>query len=137
MITEDNYSRWKNDAQLWKKVIKFGIVGGMVTGVHGIVLAALVEFWYWNAVYATFVAFVTAFLTSYLLNSLWTFGVMAKNKMYFIKFFAVAIVGLLLNVIIMYITTEVIQWNYQTGFFIGIIVVPTVSFSLNYVWTFR
>lgn len=119
-----------------KKVFKFGIVGGIATGIHVGLVTALVELAGISAVIATFPAYLLALLWSYTLNQRWTFKAQGTHSDFFPKFLLVSLTGLVICSIIMY-GCELWQIHYQIGLLITVIVVPMYSFFLNHFWVFR
>lgn len=119
------------------KFLKFGLVG--VTGTildFGITYLAK-EKLKWNKYLANSCGFVIAVSNNYYLNRIWTF----KNTdpdigWQFSKFMTVALVGLLLNNLIIYLLTERMKLNFYFAKLSATFIVFIWNFFLNYLITF-
>ena len=94
-----------------KKFISYFFVGG---------LAALVEwltFFIFNSFssyfIATIIAFIVATTVNYFLGKKWTFKSYQKRKMDVVAVFVVSGIGLLLNLLFMYLLVEIIKIPYE------------------------
>lgn len=120
------------------KFIKFGIVGmsGMIVdfGFTWIFKEKLKV----NKYIANSIGFVTAATSNYILNRVWTFKSHENNiPLEFFSFFAVSVIGLLINNLIIYLLTEKMHVKFYTAKLIAIGVVVIWNFFANYLVTFR
>jgi putative flippase GtrA len=123
-----------------KQFIKFCLVGTLNTGVDfGIYLALtrLTDFWYQNLVWASVVSFSAAVLSSFVLNTFWTFRAGGQGwQRRVAPFFAVAIGGLVVNAGTVWLLLTLGIFDILAK------VVATVftlawNFTLQKKWTFR
>ena len=120
---------------------KFASVGVVATGVHAIVYAvigAVLE-----PMLANLIAFFVAFLFSYLGHFLWTFRDQTQGRevhkafVYQFRFLLVALSGLLLNSLAVWVVTQWLQIDYLYAIGPMVFVVPLVTFTLAKGWAFR
>lgn len=119
-----------------RKLIRYGIVGVMGAITHMSTLFALVELGLARPIPATVAGFVLALLTSYLLNRYWTFQHQGAHLPSMAKYCVVSVFGLLLNMGIITLCTDVLGWWYGWGGAIAVVVVAANNFFLNNFWTF-
>lgn len=87
--------------------IKYLIVGGTVTAIDFILLYIFVEFFsIWYMLAAAF-SFIIALTVSFFLNKLWTFkNIDKKISLQIVKFVIINLIGLGINLIVLYILVE-------------------------------
>lgn len=115
---------------------KFALIGGIATILHASTVIVLVEIFSFDAALAAIPAFILALSISYLANHSWTFKKRGGHCGYFPKFVLAAIGGLSINWIIMCVIVNLVGWNYLIALGIVIVVLPLLSFTLNYKWIF-
>ncbi|MCC9136832.1 GtrA family protein [Pontibacter silvestris] len=119
------------------KFLKFGLVG--VTGTvldFGITYLAK-EKLKWNKYLANSCGFIIAVSNNYYLNRIWTFNNTDPNIGWqFSKFMTVALIGLLLNNLIIYLLTERMKLNFYFAKLSATFIVFIWNFFLNYLFTF-
>ena len=119
------------------RFIRFGIVGcsGMIVdfGVTWICKEKL----RWNKYLSNSLGFVLAATNNYVWNRLWTFESESEAvvREYF-SFVVIAIIGLALNNLIVYLLHERLRLNFYLSKLIAIGCVTIWNFSMNYVFTF-
>ncbi|WP_255594301.1 GtrA family protein [Pontibacter sp. HSC-14F20] len=119
------------------KFLKFGLVGftGLIIdfGVTFLVKEKL----RWNKYVANSLGFILASINNYVLNRLWTFHSHDPEIGWqFSKFLLVAVAGLVINNLIVYLLTEKAKLNFYVSKFIAIVLVFIWNFLLNYLYTF-
>jgi len=116
--------------------LKFALVGGVATATH--VLAALILFYIsgLGAFSANLMGFVSAWLVSYGGNRYWTFVASGPHRVTAPKFLLVSIVGLLLNMAIIYLACDVMNLPFWLGLAIVVAVVPILQFAASRYWVF-
>ncbi len=119
------------------RFFRFASVGLLATAIHVAIVYALVEAAGVEPVIASIPAFLAALVASYLLNRNWTFAAGESGIAGFFKYSLVALGGLLLNAVIMYVAVHVMQAHYLLGLAIVVAIVPVASFLLQRDWTFR
>lgn len=95
----------------------------------------LVQFRILDHVAASVVGFALGTFMSWLLNSLWTFSAPLHGRI-LLRFIAVTLVGLGLNVLIM-AGAEAVGIDYRLGLFLVLVVVPVFNFCCHRLWTYR
>ncbi len=119
-----------------RQFLIFASVGAVGTAGHYATLVVLVELLSLDPVIASTFGFTAGALINYVLNCKYTF---VSNKPYtetIIKFFIVAVIGAIVNSIIMYVGTSLLEINYLLAQIIATGVVLLQNFFLNKVWTF-
>lgn len=82
--------------------------------------------------------FMVATVSNYLLNKFWTFHVPGRDTMFleFSKFFGIALAGLLINNLILYVIHEKMGLNFYLAKVFAIGIVAIWNFMGNYIYTF-
>lgn len=119
-----------------RNFVKYGMVGVIGTVVHTAILTLCVELLDIRAIYSTILGFIGSLVLSYKLNSIWTFKENNNTSFSFLKYLVVCLSGLLINVLIMFLTVDVFHSSYIIGQGIAIIVVPIFNFTLSQYWAF-
>ncbi len=116
--------------------LKFALVGGVATATH--VLAALLFFFAAgiDAFTANLMGFVSAWLLSYGGNRYWTFSASGPHRVTAPKFLLVSLVGLLFNMAIIYVASDVLALPFWLSLAIVVAVVPILQFAASRYWVF-
>lgn len=121
-----------------KQFLKFCVVGTVGTAIDFGLLYILVEFsniWY---LLAATISFIVAVINNYIFNKIWTFENKDSNFLkQFVQFLVVSVVGLGLNVLILYILVEFAGIWYILAKVLATGVVLIWNFFANKYWTFR
>jgi putative flippase GtrA len=90
-----------------------------------------------NKYIANSTGFILAASSNYLWNRLWTFESHDSHiaREYF-SFILIAIIGLMLNNLVIYLLTDKLQWNFYLSKLIAIGVVTLWNFGMNFLFTF-
>ena len=80
-----------------RQFLTFGLVGGIATAGHYLVLVVLVEWARLDPLLATSIGAAAGAVIAYTLNRKWTFSARPAIAVSFAKFFAIAGIGLVLN----------------------------------------
>jgi len=124
----------------WTRFIKFNLVGltGVVVNEGLLVLLASGGVYY---VYASAFAIEASIISNFVLNDLWTFRDRRHGRAAtrFLKFNALMLVGLVVNLAILYLGTEYLAVNYALSNLAGIAVAFVVRYwlSVRYAWVRR
>ncbi len=125
------------DKLIIAKFVKFCVVGfsGMIVdfGVTWILKEKLKA----NKYFANSTGFVLAASTNYLLNRIWTFE--SHNKQIateYFSFFAIALVGLGLNNLIIWLLSDKMKLNFYIAKVFATGVVTLWNFGMNFLFTF-
>jgi len=119
------------------KMVKYGLVGLLGTALHFGALLVLVEALRMHPVPASAAGFILVVIVSYLLNRKWTFQATASGWKPLLKYLIVSASGLLINISILYVTVDLLQWHYLIGQSLVVVAVPLSNFAFNYYWTFQ
>jgi dolichol-phosphate mannosyltransferase len=122
----------------WKKMGKFGFVGlsGVLVNIGSLYLfTEYVGLYY---VISSIVAIEISILSNFLLNDCWTFKLKEKSDTYiqnrlqrFFSFQCISVVGLIINIGIMYFLTDFFGIYYLVSNLIGIIIVFFWNYLIN------
>lgn len=118
-----------------KRAVRFGMTGAFVTGVHFVVAVFFVQYVVQNPPIANGVAFIFATVTSYLINTVWSFSSKLHGQTLF-RFGAVSSIGFVLAISVAW-AVETLGFGYLTGIFAVAITVPPTTFFLHNFWTYR
>lgn len=119
------------------KFIKFCIIGasGMIIDFGATWL--LKEKAKVNKYVASSVGFVLASTSNYIWNRLWTFASANENIVVeYLSFFVVAIIGLILTNIILYLVHDKCKKNFYLSKLFAIVVVTVAKFFMNFFFVF-
>jgi putative flippase GtrA len=124
------------------QLIRFGMVGGFVTGLYALVYSPLAKFQLTSPQVANFFGYLAAMVTGYVLHSRWSFrghGSRDNVRRTTSRFFLVSLVSLGLNALFVFVLTDSMAlggpwwWPLIPILF----VTPAVTFVLNRQWVFR
>lgn len=120
-----------------EKFLKFGVVGFSGIFVDFGVTYILKEKLGIHKYIANSVGFVMATISNYLLNRYWTFNTgQSAQFTQFGKFFGIAMVGLILNNVLIYIFNDKLKINFYVSKAFAIAIVSVWNFFGNYLYTF-
>src|SRR5258706_3897749 len=117
------------------QALRFLLVGLVASACYAGSTVALSDFGILDHVTSSVVGFVLGTFTSWLLNSLWTFSAQLHGRL-LLRFVAVTLVGLGLNVLIM-ACVEAMGVDYRLGLFTVLTLVPIFNFCCHRWWTYR
>ncbi len=120
-----------------KRFFWYTLLGGIGTGTHYLILVLLVSTTSLLPKFATMISFTVGVSINYFLNYRYTFKSTHAHHETLSKFFVVAIVGFFLNVGVVWLTVDGLQWYYLLGQFTATAIVLFWSFGINCVWTFK
>jgi putative flippase GtrA len=123
------------------QLIRFGLVGGFVTGLYAIVYSPLAKFGIVTPQIANLAGYFVAMVTGYVLHSRWSFrdhGARDNTSRTTSRFFAVSLVSLALNAMFVFILTDphMLAGPWWWPLIPILFVTPLVTFSLNRLWVF-
>lgn len=122
---------------IFGRFFRYGVVGGFGTVIHLVIIFLFVEYFKLTPIVSSVAGFFIVLVVSYFLNRLWTFQANTKTKFQFIKYVIVSLIGLVINISIMYITIDILLWPYLLGAITMSFFVALTNFILNQVWTFN
>ncbi|MFH1457409.1 MAG: GtrA family protein [Patescibacteria group bacterium] len=129
---------WHRIILRWQQFFKFCVVGtiGAIIDIGG--LFVLVEFVHIHYLLAATISFTVAVINSYFLNKYWTFQNKGNNHAkQFVIFVLVSVVGLLINLGVMYSLVEWLAVWYLLSKAIASIIVLFWNFFMNKYVTFK
>ncbi len=118
------------------RFLRFAVVGVIATAIHVSVFSLCIEILHIDPVPANALAFVIALLAGFTLNRRWTFAAHAAHARLW-RYAVAALIGLGVNSVIMYGTTDVAHWSPYVGLVLALLVVPPLTFAMNQYWVFR
>jgi putative flippase GtrA len=128
--------------QLGRQYARFGTIGLAAAATHVLVFTASIEFAGLAPLAANFVAFGIAVLVSFVGHFRWTFhsptagGGRVRQRTALLRFIIVALTGLALNSLAVYVVSNLLAWPYPYAIVLMISVVPIVVFALSKFWAF-
>lgn len=120
-----------------QRFITFSGVGAIGTSAHYLTLFALVRGLGVNPVVASGAGFVVGGIVNYVINYHYTFQSQKGHREAASKFFVIAGIGFLLNVLLMYILVTTLGAHYFAAQVIATASVIVWGFFGNHTWTFR
>ncbi len=122
---------------LFLRFLKFGVVGVSGTCIDFGTTWLLKEKLYVKKFLANTIGFVLAATSNYVLNRIWTWQSQSEQVgIEYVKFFAVSLIGLGLNTLILYILNEKLKWGFWWSKVIATGFVMVWNFLANNFFTF-
>ncbi len=126
---------------LFGQLVRFGMVGGFVTGLYALVYSPLAKFQVVTPQIANLCGYLVAMATGYVLHSRWSFrghGARDNAARTTSRFFIVSLVSLGLNALFVFILTDsrALGGPWWWPLVPILFVTPLVTFSLNRQWVF-
>lgn len=122
-------------SSLVRPALRFGVTGIGVTALHVVIAASLIDAVDLSPVLANGIAFMAATLTSYLLNTFWSFS-QKPARTNLLRFSIVSLLGLGIAMAVAG-TAAAMSFNYWIGIAGVVMIVPIVTFLLHIFWTYR
>ncbi len=116
------------------KVLRFAMVGGLVTALHFAIAIGIVEKVVNNPPLANGIAYTVATVFNYLLNATWTFTCPLR-KTNLVRFLAVSILALGMAAGLSWMVDRE-GYHYLWGILAVAFVIPPATFLLHHAWTF-
>ncbi len=120
-----------------KQFMCFAAIGAVGTAAHYAILLALVHRLAADPVAASIGGFVAGAFVNYVANYHVTFQSKKRHEEAIIKFFSVALLGLILNTLIMAFATNLVGLHYLISQVLATGMVLVWNFAGNRFWTFR
>ena len=123
------------------QLVRFGMVGGFVTGLYALVYSPLAKFQIVTPQIANLCGYLVAMVTGYVLHSRWSFrdhGTRDNTARPTSRFFIVSLVSLGLNAMFVFILTapNMLAGPWWWPLIPILFVPPLATFSLNRLWVF-
>ena len=124
------------------QLIRFGLVGGFVTGLYAVVYSPLAAYAIVSPQIANLAGYFVAMVTGYVLHSRWSFrghGARDNAARTTGRFFIVSLVSLGLNALFVFILTDsrTLGGPWWWPLLPILFITPLVTFALNRQWVFR
>jgi putative flippase GtrA len=120
-----------------EKFLKFGVVGFSGIFVDFGVTYVFKEKLNVHKYVANSLGFIMATISNYLLNRYWTFNTgQSAQFSQFGKFFGIAIIGLVLNNLLIYLFNDKLKIHFYVSKAFAIVIVSVWNFLGNYLYTF-
>jgi putative flippase GtrA len=122
----------------FKKMAEFGVVGLLGMCIDFFVTWLCKEKLRINKYIANSLGFITAVVSNFYLNLNWTFHANGQNtNVYFIRFSLIAIIGLALNNLIIYLFINKLSLNFYISKLIAVLCVFVWNFTANNYFNFH
>ena len=124
--------------------LRFGAVGGAATLTHVATFVALIEIAGVQPMLANAIGFGIAVFVSFIGHFRWTFapqfggtvGFRCRARTALVRFVVVALIGLALNSLAVYLVVDVLALPYGVAILVMVGPVPGVVFALSKLWAF-
>jgi putative flippase GtrA len=127
----------KLSPDLLEKFLKFGVVGFSGIFVDFGVTYFCKEKLRIHKYVASSLGFILATISNYLLNRYWTFNTgQSAQFSQFGKFLGIAVIGLIINNLLIYLFNDKLKLNFYVSKLIAIVIVSVWNFFGNYLYTF-
>lgn len=118
------------------QLIRFAGIGGVCTALQYLILVLLVSFLDIHPLIASTAGYLLSALLNYQLNRVYTFQSEAAHRHALPRFFAIALVGLILNAVVLGFMVSGLGSHYMLGQIIATVVTLGWNFLANRTWTF-
>lgn len=115
---------------------RYVLVGGVATLAHYLILISLVQLSLCDPVLASSIGFAMSALLNYALNAQFTFQSSDQHRRTFPRFAIVALSGLALNALLIWISHDLLNVQYIIAQLGATSCTLAWSFGLNKMWTF-
>lgn len=117
---------------------KFAFVGLIGTIINLLILYSLTEYFGIYYLFSAIFSFVIAATSNFFFNKIWTFKEKAREETLkkYAQFFSVSVAALIINLLFLYIFTEVFGIYYLISQAIAIGIALIINFTGNKIWTF-
>ena len=121
-----------------KEFFKFAIVGGIGTIINISILYLLTEKVGIYYMFSAIISFIIAMTSNFILNKVWTFkeNIKLKAGKKYLQFGLVSIIALFVNLIFLYLFTEILGIYYIFSQILAIGIALIINFLGNKLWTF-
>lgn len=119
-----------------RRFVNYSVAGVAATSVHYLVLIASVEWLHRPAWQGVLSGALTGALVGYGLNHRFTFRSMQLHRIALPRFATVALAAALLQVLVVDIATELLDWYYLAAQMLATALALATSFIVNRRWTF-
>lgn len=116
--------------------VKFCIIGAGNTLINLAVLYFLTSIFGWYYLLSEILAFTAGTVNSFVWNSVWTFKSRTRHVRKYFKFLAINVVSLGVNLLILYLLTNLLEVHYLLSELVASFASLVVNFAGNKMWTF-
>lgn len=115
--------------KLIKQIIKFGIVGGLAFLIDYLILFLLTDVVGIYYLISSIISFIVSVVFNYILSIIWVFDVNKKQTVKeFLIFIILSAIGLLINLVIMYLLVDIANIYYMFAKIVSTAVVMVYNF---------
>lgn len=119
-----------------RQFVNYSVAGAIATAVHYVVLLILVELLRRPAWLGALSGAVVGAIVGYGLNHRITFRSSKLHRVALPRFAAVALTGIVLQVVIVAVGTELFRWHYIAAQLVATAAALVATFVMNRQWTF-
>ena len=120
---------------LIRRATRYGVTGLSVTLLHILAAIFMISFLKFNQPLANALASFLAMMTSYILNSVWSFERALAGRT-LLRYLAVSVAGMVATVLIASLNTKY-GYHYLIGILAIVILVTPMTFILHNTWTYK
>jgi putative flippase GtrA len=120
-----------------RRLVRYGVAGGLSALTHLGVLTVLVEWAGVTPVPASTVGFLASVVVSYTLQRSWVFANPGRHRSQLPRFLVVTGVALGLNTSVLWVGTTLLTTHYVLVQLVALALIPLSNYLLNSLWTFR
>lgn len=118
-------------------LFRFGIVGLVTAAIFYVLLGIQVELLGFSATMASSIAYPFVVAFNYLAHFQWTYRATGRHATALLRYVVMIAAGFLLNALIMFGGTELLEFNYLLVQAIAIGMVISLNFVMSFYWVFR
>lgn len=115
----------------------FMVSGGIATSIHYLILIILVEYYLLNPICASGIGFLFGAISGFYLNRKFVFVDPTAGKIALLKYIAMASVGAILNLSLLWIFNQLLHMYYLIAQVMATISVMTLNFICCKLWIFK
>ena len=120
---------------LIRRATRYGLTGVLVTLLHIMAAIFMIKFLSFNQPLANALASFLAMMTSYILNSVWSFE-RALARRTLLRYLAVSVAGMVATVLIASLNAKY-GYHYLIGILAIVMLVTPITFILHNNWTYK
>ncbi|PAT43532.1 GtrA family protein [Vandammella animalimorsus] len=128
------------DTKIWSELLlatRFGTVGALATFVHLLIVWLLLKQTSTPLIIANTLAFLAAFVFSFIGNYIWTFRSPGKARRAMLRFFLIAASAFFINTLVLHALAQSGRFSALSAAMTSASLVPLISFLASKLWGFK
>ena len=118
------------------QLMRFGVIGVIATVIHVAIALLLHHLIGVSPLWSNAIAFITAWMFSYVGNRVWTFESETRHTRAIPRYFLVSCCGFALNQLIVFVTVSWWGWPFWLALACAVTIVPLISFTASRYWAY-